>query len=672
MNNKEKMKQHLLYGCRKYHKHFGKMENIRSRERRVAALANEILYGVMDRKQLRKDGLEYLEGNEELAVDVCTMLDMIKNHLEMSVLKFRFGALKDQITPECMGEGEGVDEVELEDETGTDVVCKETSLTQQIYGSVSVKNYFSIRKTMVETFGPRAQEVIKTVYQLKKERPKLVGGEIVPSRKIYGGLEYEETVPQTITERFLKHEEKFKKGEEIIVGADRIYFAELAGGYEKQLHYVVKKLGMVMGKEDNPSDVLIAINCYDGAQHGITEKKLLNVTSYNTSVVSVTSLAKKYTTSNPSSILTWKQVVGDETMRNVVPAVSYVYQWLGENVKDGVSDILGRKVHHYEVHDGKMLYALTAHSSWNRLYHPFALCSCQRGEGVVDPDHKCRMLSDEEHMRLFEKSHVKFNEKKQENPYYDEERHRAYADKNLKGCTHFGFSPAELRRSSVRLDGFHLSCAMTRKLGDYLRQYMFRQTVEIQVEFNDMLVSFWGEFKFTWWTLDRPLAKIKGPELKIFIRNIKFMAEFLKCRLGTCEEAYRIAEALLLWYEIVPFLAIDNVKDKVAYLSKMTKFELDVKKLYAVGSKTFLSTEYVGDEENFYSHALRFYMPYFARKAWEDHKAGLGMFTMQGFEHRNKESKRHFNRHTNKKGNVLLQVMPRLWDDFSNLSKIYD
>ena len=92
-------------------------------------------------------------------------------------------------------------------------------------------------------------------------------------------------------------------------------------------------------------------------------------------------------------------------MSNVVPAVSYMYQWLGKNVKDGVSDILGRKVQHYEVHDGNMLYALTAHSTWARLYHPFALCSCQRGEGVVDPDHKCRMLSDEEHMRLFEKSH---------------------------------------------------------------------------------------------------------------------------------------------------------------------------------------------------------------------------------------------------------------------------
>ena len=74
------------------------------------------------------------------------------------------------------------------------------------------------------------------------------------------------------TERFLKHEKRFKKGKPIIVGTDTNYFAELAGGYEEQMGYVVKKLGTFLGKEDNASDVLIAINCYDGAQHGITEK----------------------------------------------------------------------------------------------------------------------------------------------------------------------------------------------------------------------------------------------------------------------------------------------------------------------------------------------------------------------------------------------------------------
>ena len=55
------------------------------------------------------------------------------------------------------------------------------------------------------------------------------------------------------------------------------------------------------------------------------------------------------------------------------------------------------------------------------------------------------------------------------------------------------------------------------------------------------------------------------------------MAEFLKCRLGTYEEAYRIGEGLLLWHEIISFLAITHVKDKEYYLYKVSKFESDVK-----------------------------------------------------------------------------------------------
>ena len=60
-------------------------------------------------------------------------------------------------------------------------------------------------------------------------------------------------------------------------------------------------------------------------------------------------------------------------MSNIVPAVSYAYKWLGENVKDDVCDILGRKVRFYEVHDQKMSYAVTAHSTLSRLYHSFCV-----------------------------------------------------------------------------------------------------------------------------------------------------------------------------------------------------------------------------------------------------------------------------------------------------------
>ena len=50
----------------------------------------------------------------------------------------------------------------------------------------------------------------------------------------------------------------------------------------------------------------------------------------------------------------------------------------------------------------------------------------------------------------------------------------------------------------------------------------------------------------------------------------------------------------------------------------------------------------------------------------EKHNMGLGIYTMQGYEHSNKERKMCFVKFTNKKGNVCTQVLKRLWDLFSN------
>ena len=508
---------------------------------------------------------------------------------------------------------------------------------------------------------------MKSLYQIKRDWPHFAGGIITPRRKIYEDIVYEEQEALTVTERFAKQEKKYKDGEKIVVGASTIYFAEIAGGYEKQVSLLINKFIVVMGDKDKTSDCLALINCFDGALHGVTDKKLLNVTSYSSSIVSGASVEMGITPASTSSILTWKQVVGDEKMCNVVPAVTSMYQWLGNNVEKDSANILERKVHVYEVHDGKMIYALTAHSLWNRQHHPFLLCSCQRGDGVVDPNHQCTIISDAEHERLFDKSLQKFLEKKAQFANWNEDLHRAYADKNLKGCTHFGFDPNDLRYSWIRFDVFHLRAAMTRKLCDYLRTFMFKQCVEVQIPFYDMILRFWGEFKVSCWMLDRPLAIFKGAELLVFIQNIPQIQAYLRCQLENSEEAQWIVEGLGLWYEISPFLCIAHVKDKELYPAKMDKFDSDVKKFYAVGANTFLSTKFIGDQENFYSHVLRFYMPVFMRQAFAKHGTGLGIFTMQGFEHRNKESKRNFLRHTNKKGNVLMQVMPRLWDEFSDM-----
>ena len=59
-------------------------------------------------------------------------------------------------------------------------------------------------------------------------------------------------------------------------------------------------------------------------------------------------------------------------------------------------------------------------------------------------------------------------------------------------------------------------------------------------------------------------------------------------------------------------------------------------------------------------------MPDIVLKTFERHGLGVGIFTMQGFERRNKESKNCLKRFTNNKDNVLIQNMNRLYNVFEH------
>ena len=61
-----------------------------------------------------------------------------------------------------------------------------------------------------------------------------------------------------------------------------------------------------------------------------------------------------------------------------------------------------------------MIYALTQHSKWNCLYHPFIWCRCGRGilkEGI---DYNCERLTDEEYNTLQRNSRKQFKKKLKE------------------------------------------------------------------------------------------------------------------------------------------------------------------------------------------------------------------------------------------------------------------
>ena len=63
-------------------------------------------------------------------------------------------------------------------------------------------------------------------------------------------------------------------------------------------------------------------------------------------------------------------------------------------------------------------------------------------------------------------------------------------------------------------------------------------------------------------------------------------------------------------------------------------------------------------------HVLRFYIPRIADDTFEKYNLGVGIFTMQGFERRKKESKNTLRRFSNGIGNIIVGNLKRLWDIF--------
>lgn len=111
---------------------------------------------------------------------------------------------------------------------------------------------------------------------------------------------------------------------------------------------------------------------------------------------------------------------------------------------------------------------------------------------------------------------------------------------------------------------------------------------------------------------------------------------------------------------------ITKISDKIKYNRELKKFKQNVKQFYKCGRHAFLTKNAasVGDDETFYVHVLQYYLPAIADKTLSDHNLGIGVFAMQGFECRNKESKNIFKHFNNGRGNVALSNMKRLWDVF--------
>ena len=105
-------------------------------------------------------------------------------------------------------------------------------------------------------------------------------------------------------------------------------------------------------------------------------------------------------------------------------------------------------------------------------------------------------------------------------------------------------------------------------------------------------------------------------------------------------------------------------KKKEAYEKNMKDYIKWVKSFYKYGGENFLKKQVSGDIETFYLHVVRYYMIPIIKDTWGKYECGVGIFTMQGFERRNKESKYSLSNHNNGKGNIILQNIVHLCSNF--------
>ena len=223
---------------------------------------------------------------------------------------------------------------------------------------------------------------------------------------------------------------------------------------------------------------------------------------------------------------------------------------------------------------------------------------------------------------------------------YTKKDHMDWVDDKNEGISHYGIHPTLLPRGEVRFDMFHLKCSVTKKLMNYLREFILRQNNTVCVQIENILRTFWNDFHIHVWKHKKKFSLFQGNELALFVANSNTIIDFLAKTFVQIQEVQDIQSSLRIWMRIFKFLSITTIKEGTEnqYITEMnTVFNL-IDDFYKVGRRTFLSSHgKIGNLETFYMHTLRYYVPNIARITFERHATGVGVFSMQGFERRNKE-----------------------------------
>ena len=112
--------------------------------------------------------------------------------------------------------------------------------------------------------------------------------------------------------------------------------------------------------------------------------------------------------------------------------------------------------------------------------------------------------------------------------------------------------------------------------------------------------------------------------------NIPPIILFIQEKFDLIDDISNIIEALQLWKKLWLFVSISKIKteERDAYQLAISQYNLNAKRFYEVGTKYFSTGVNTGNEETFYMHVLRSYIPKIAHITFDKHSIGVGIFNM--------------------------------------------
>ena len=140
----------------------------------------------------------------------------------------------------------------------------------------------------------------------------------------------------------------------------------------------------------------------------------------------------------------------------------------------------------YTVADMKMLHLLLGKCSWSNQHGSNLLCGCSKRVGVKNNHtHKCQLMSDDEHAKLYENAKKVFqdylNRMEGTETYEDAVKEiQQWSAESNSGITGFGIDPKLLPISRIRPDVFHMMMGIAKRILKHLQSMLEKLSNEVR------------------------------------------------------------------------------------------------------------------------------------------------------------------------------------------------